>query len=186
MPAFTNRARRRAIVLRKHPSGKSHLIIMGNCVIGLKSRTKHKKNSGTLEECYLLETAGAIRQVSLDSLQVPPPFSSHAPLSRATVAGLFSLFPQPVRGHPTLSYNTLACLLHQTLCSQGQKPVLLIVPLTWSRVRAAWTSKSPPKERGPQSQRNSIRITRKNLEEETKGDLPGWGAPFPLVCNSGP
>lgn len=39
MPAFTNRARRQAIVLRKHPSGNFHLIIMGDCVIGLKSRT---------------------------------------------------------------------------------------------------------------------------------------------------
>ena len=38
-PAFTNRARRQAIVLRKHPSGKFHLIIMGNCVTRLKSRT---------------------------------------------------------------------------------------------------------------------------------------------------
>lgn len=41
MPAFTNRARKRAIALRKHPSGKLHLIIMGNCVIRLESRTQH-------------------------------------------------------------------------------------------------------------------------------------------------
>lgn len=43
MPAFTNRARKRAIALRKHPSGKLHLIITGNCVIKLESRTEHKK-----------------------------------------------------------------------------------------------------------------------------------------------
>lgn len=42
MPAFTNRARKRAIALRKHPSGKLHLIITGNCVIKLESRTSYK------------------------------------------------------------------------------------------------------------------------------------------------
>lgn len=39
VPAFTNRARKRAIALRKHPSGKLRLIIMGNYVIKLESRT---------------------------------------------------------------------------------------------------------------------------------------------------
>lgn len=48
-PAFTNRARRGAIVLQKHPSGKFHLIIMGNCGIRLKSRTQN--NSGLLGVC---------------------------------------------------------------------------------------------------------------------------------------
>lgn len=50
MPAFTNRARRRAIILRKHPSGKFHLIIMSNCGIRLKSRAQN--NSGLWGECY--------------------------------------------------------------------------------------------------------------------------------------
>lgn len=39
LPAFTNRARKRAIALRKHPSGRLRLIITGNCVIKLESRT---------------------------------------------------------------------------------------------------------------------------------------------------
>lgn len=89
-------------------------------------------------------------------------------------------------GYLTLLYDILVCLFHQTLCTQGQNHVFLTVPRMWSRGRAAWTINSPPKEQGPQSQRNSIRITRRDLEEETNGDFPVWGAPFPLVCNSGP
>lgn len=66
MPAFANRARRRAIVLRKHPSGKFHLIITGNCGIRLKSRTQN--NSGLLGECYFpgdcrSHTVGLSREV---------------------------------------------------------------------------------------------------------------------------
>lgn len=96
MPAFTNRARKRAIALRKHPSGKLHLIITGNCVIKLESRTEHKK-SAALEECYLPETAGGLRWVSLDSVPVSPPFPSHAQLSRAKVVGPSSLFLRDFR-----------------------------------------------------------------------------------------
>lgn len=90
MPAFTNRARRRAIILQKHPSGKFHLIIMGNCVIRLKvghnSKKKKKHNSGLLGECYF---SGDCRHhtVGLSDSLYESPFNPKWPLVLQSQAG---------------------------------------------------------------------------------------------------
>lgn len=113
MPAFANRARRRAIVLRKHPSGKFHLIITGNCGIRLESRAQN--NRGLLGECYF---AGDCRShtVGLSRLK------SHLHFLRGPHTSLrpSELVSIPVPGalrstRFCYSSSFMLCLLHQTL-----------------------------------------------------------------------
>lgn len=97
MPAFANRARRRAIVLQKHPSGKFHLIITGNCGIRLKSRAQN--NSGLLGECYFPGDCRS-HMVGLSRLK------SHRPFLRGPHTSLISRLNSRViflfLGDPTL------------------------------------------------------------------------------------
>lgn len=44
--------------------------------------------------------------------------------------------------------------------------------------------KSPPKEQVPQVPKESIRVTRKDLEEESNGDVPVQGHYLHYLCKS--
>lgn len=100
-PAFTNRARRRAIVSRKHPSGKFHLIIMGNCGIRLKSRTQ--KNSGLVGACYCAGDCGS-HTLGLSGLSLRvTSFSKQPHFFKAKLVGLY---PWSLREHLTLLHNS--------------------------------------------------------------------------------
>lgn len=107
MPAFANRARRRAIVLRKHPSGKFHLIITGNCGIRLKSRTQN--NNGLLREGYF---AGDCRSHTVGLSRL----TSHLPFLRGPYTSLRSSELVSIPGswgpeeHPILLFKLIHAL----------------------------------------------------------------------------
>lgn len=169
MPAFTNRARRQATVLRKHPSGKFHLIITGNCVIGWKVG-HNTKNSRTLGECYWWETAGAIRQVLLDLIQMSSLFPSHPQLSKAKLVGLSSLVLQHF-GAPDTHTASRSVSSNRLYVVWGRNHIYWLDPWllagsTYGRhtVRAVkWLSPLP--EGTSPSDFKGIRVTSWDLEE---------------------
>lgn len=132
MPAFTNRARRQATVLRKHPSGKFHLIITGNCVIGWKVGHNIKKQRNFRRMLLVGDCRrhkAGLTGFNSNVISFPKPPST----LQSQVGG--SVLPSPAALWGTWhSYSVSVCLLQQTVCFLGQESHLLTGPLTPRRV----------------------------------------------------